>query len=63
MLVLGQVVLNLQLPFAFLALGSLHQRSAIDGPYVNGRLLKTAARGLLGLIAIANLTLMWFWVS
>jgi manganese transport protein len=63
MLVLSQVVLSLQLPFALWPLIRFTSDKQLMGPFVNSRLTKTLAWGLFGLISGANLTLMFFWVS
>ncbi|KPX61807.1 Divalent metal cation transporter MntH [Pseudomonas syringae pv. lapsa] len=63
MLVLSQVVLSLQLPFALWPLIRFTSDPQLMGPFVNSRLVKTAAWGLFGLISAANLTLLWFWIS
>lgn len=63
MLVLSQVVLSLQLPFALWPLIRFTSDPQLMGPFVNSRLVKIAAWGLFGLISAANLTLLWFWVS
>jgi manganese transport protein len=63
MLVLSQVVLSLQLPFALWPLIRFTSDRQLMGPFVNSRLVQVAAWGLFGLISAANLTLMWFWVS
>ncbi|RXU20291.1 divalent metal cation transporter, partial [Pseudomonas syringae] len=63
MLVLSQVVLSLQLPFALWPLIRFTSDPQLMGPFVNSRLVTTAAWGLFGLISAANLTLLWFWIS
>lgn len=63
MLVLSQVVLSLQLPFALWPLIRFTSDKQLMGPFVNSLLTKTLAWGLFGLISGANLTLMFFWVS
>jgi manganese transport protein len=63
MLVLSQVVLSLQLPFALWPLIRFTSDKQLMGPFVNSRLTKTLAWGLFGLISGANLTLMFFWVT
>ncbi|WP_244160361.1 Nramp family divalent metal transporter [Pseudomonas sp. AK106] len=62
MLVLSQVVLSLQLPFALWPLIRFTSDKQLMGPFANSRLTKTLAWGLFGLISGANLTLMYFWV-
>jgi manganese transport protein len=56
-------VLSLQLPFALWPLIRFTSDPQLMGPFVNSRLVKTAAWGLFGLISAANLTLLWFWIS
>ncbi|UZJ62844.1 Nramp family divalent metal transporter [Pseudomonas sp. KU26590] len=63
MLVLSQVVLSLQLPFALWPLIRFTSDPQLMGPFANSRLTKTLAWGLFGLISGANLTLMYFWVT
>jgi manganese transport protein len=63
MLVLSQVVLSLQLPFALWPLIRFTSDPQLMGPFANSRLTKTLAWGLFGLISGANLTLMFFWVT
>ncbi len=63
MLVLSQVVLSLQLPFALWPLIRFTSDKSLMGPFVNVRLVQIAAWGLFGLISAANLTLLWFWIS
>jgi manganese transport protein len=63
MLVLSQVVLSLQLPFALWPLIRFTSDPELMGPFVNGALVKLAAWGLFALISAANLTLLWFWVT
>jgi manganese transport protein len=63
MLVLSQVVLSLQLPFALWPLIRFTSDKQLMGPFANSALTKTLAWGLFGLISAANLALMFFWVS
>lgn len=63
MLVLSQVVLSLQLPFALWPLIRFTSDKQLMGPFANSTLTKTLAWGLFGLISAANLALMFFWVN
>jgi manganese transport protein len=63
MLVLSQVVLSLQLPFALWPLIRFTSDKQLMGPFANSTTTKVLAWGLFGLISAANLTLMYFWVS
>jgi len=63
MLVLSQVVLSLQLPFALWPLIKFTSDKQLMGPFANSSTTKILAWGLFGLISLANLTLMYFWVS
>ncbi len=54
LLVASQVVLSLQLPFAIWPLVRLTSDRAVMGRFANGPVLKVAAWGLFGAIAIAN---------
>jgi manganese transport protein len=63
MLVLSQVVLSLQLPFALWPLIRFTSDKQLMGPFANSMTTKVLAWGLFGLISLANLTLMYFWVS
>jgi manganese transport protein len=63
MLVLSQVVLSLQLPFALWPLIKFTSDKQLMGPFANSLTTKILAWGLFGLISLANLTLMYFWVS
>jgi manganese transport protein len=63
MLVLSQVVLSLQLPFALWPLIRFTSDKQLMGPFANNALTKTLAWGLFGLISAANLALMFFWIS
>jgi manganese transport protein len=63
MLVLSQVVLSLQLPFALWPLIRFTSDKQLMGPFANSTTTKVLAWGLFGLISLANLTLMYFWVS
>ena len=60
MLVLSQVVLSFQLPFAMWPLIRFTSDRARMGDFVNGALLKTAAWTLFGVISVANV---WLVVS
>jgi manganese transport protein len=57
MLVLSQVVLSFQLPFAIWPLVRLSSDRAVMGGFANGRAMKIAAWGLFGVIAVANVWL------
>ncbi len=57
MLVLSQVVLSFQLPFAMWPLIRLTSSAKLMGPFANGPLVKLAAWGLFGLISSANVWL------
>ena len=57
MLVLSQVVLSFQLPFAMWPLVRFTSDPALMGRFVNGPALRMAAWGLFGVIAIANVWL------
>ena len=63
MLVLSQVVLSLQLPFALWPLIKFTSDKQLMGPFANSLTTQVLAWGLFGLISLANLTLMYFWVS
>ncbi len=63
LLVLSQVVLSLQLPFALWPLIRFSSDRQLMGPFANSRLTKCLAWGLFGLISLANLTLLYFWIS
>ncbi|TFZ33287.1 divalent metal cation transporter, partial [Pseudomonas syringae] len=63
MLLPSRVVLSLQLPFAPWPLIRFTSDPQLMGPFVNSRLVKTAAWGLFGLISPANLTLLRLWIS
>jgi manganese transport protein len=63
MLVLSQVVLSLQLPFALWPLICFTSDKQLMGPFANNALTKTLAWGLFGLISAANLALMFFWIN
>ncbi|MDH0744759.1 Nramp family divalent metal transporter [Pseudomonas sp. GD03842] len=62
MLVLSQVVLSLQLPFALWPLIRFTSDKQLMGPFANSRLTKALGWGLFGLISGANVTLMVLWV-
>ena len=57
MLVLSQVVLSFQLPFAMWPLIRLTSSAKLMGRFANGPLVKLAAWGLFGLISAANVWL------
>jgi manganese transport protein len=63
LLVLSQVVLSLQLPFALWPLIRFSSDRQLMGPFANSRLTECLAWGLFGLISLANLTLLYFWIS
>jgi len=63
LLVLTQVVLSLQLPFAIWPLIRFTSDRGVMGVYANGPLVKIAAWALFGLIVGANLWLIWRWVG
>ncbi|MGA6107375.1 Nramp family divalent metal transporter [Pseudomonas solani] len=63
LLVLSQVVLSLQLPFALWPLIRFTSDRRLMGPFANSRLVATAAWSLFGLISLANLTLLYFWMA
>ncbi|WP_282344432.1 Nramp family divalent metal transporter [Pseudomonas sp. PS02288] len=63
LLVLSQVVLSLQLPFALWPLIRFSSDRQLMGPLANSRLTRCLAWGLFGLISLANLTLLYFWVA
>ncbi|PZE09279.1 divalent metal cation transporter, partial [Pseudomonas sp. 57B-090624] len=63
LLVLSQVVLSLQLPFALWPLIRFTSDRRLMGPFANSRLVASIAWSLLGLISLANLTLLYFWMA
>jgi len=63
MLVLSQVVLSLQLPFALWPLIRFTSDKQLMGPFANNVLTQCLAWGLFGLISAANVMLMMFWVG
>ncbi|WP_313512837.1 Nramp family divalent metal transporter [Pseudomonas sp.] len=63
LLVLSQVVLSLQLPFALWPLIRFSSDRQLMGPFANSQLTKCLAWSLFGLISLANLTLLYFWIS
>ncbi|TRX75398.1 divalent metal cation transporter [Pseudomonas mangiferae] len=63
LLVLSQVVLSLQLPFALWPLIRFSSDRQLMGPFANGRLVAALAWALFALISLANLSLLYFWVS
>ncbi|MGC3734430.1 Nramp family divalent metal transporter [Pseudomonas aeruginosa] len=60
-LVLSQVVLSLQLPFALWPLIRFSSDRGLMGEFVNPRWVSALAWSLFGLISAANLTLLYFW--
>ncbi|BCG23222.1 divalent metal cation transporter MntH 1 [Pseudomonas tohonis] len=63
LLVLSQVVLSLQLPFALWPLIRFTSDRRLMGPFANSRLVASIAWSLFGLISLANLTLLYFWMA
>ncbi|WPP02238.1 Nramp family divalent metal transporter [Pseudomonas sp. HR96] len=63
LLVLSQVVLSLQLPFALWPLIRFTSDRRLMGEFANSRLTRCTAWGLFGLITLANLVLIYFWVA
>ncbi|MDQ0250272.1 manganese transport protein [Sphingomonas kyeonggiensis] len=63
LLVLTQVVLSLQLPFAIWPLIRFTSDRGVMGVYANGLAVKLVAWALFGLIAGANVWLIWRWVG
>ncbi|MGU1589229.1 Nramp family divalent metal transporter [Pseudomonas aeruginosa] len=61
LLVLSQVVLSLQLPFALWPLIRFSSDRGLMGEFVNPRWVSALAWSLFGLISAANLTLLYFW--
>ncbi|WP_079742189.1 Nramp family divalent metal transporter [Pseudomonas aeruginosa] len=61
LLVLSQVVLSLQLPFALWPLIRFSSDRGLVGEFVNPRWVSALAWSLFGLISAANLTLLYFW--
>ncbi len=59
LLILSQVILSLQLPFAVVPLISFTSRRDVMGRFVNSRWLAWAAWGATGLIIILNAALLW----
>ena len=57
MLVLSQVVLSFQLPFAMWPLIRFTSSPALMGAFANGPLTKILAWGLFGAISVANVWL------
>jgi manganese transport protein len=57
MLVLSQVVLSFQLPFAMWPLIRFTSSRALMGGFANGTLVKLLAWGLFGVISAANVWL------
>lgn len=63
LLVLSQVVLSLQLPFALWPLIRFTSDQRLMGPFANSLPVALLAWALFGLIALANLTLLYFWLA
>jgi manganese transport protein len=63
MLVLSQVVLSLQLPFALWPLIRFTSDRELMGPFVNSAWVRILAWSLFGLISAANLALLFFWIN
>lgn len=63
LLVLSQVVLSLQLPFALWPLIRFTSDRRLMGPFANSLQVALLAWALFGLIALANLTLLYFWLA
>lgn len=63
LLVLSQVVLSLQLPFALWPLIRFTSDRRLMGPFANSLPVVLLAWALFGLIALANLTLLYFWLA
>lgn len=63
LLVLSQVVLSLQLPFALWPLIRFTSDRGLMGPFANSLPVALLAWALFGLIALANLTLLYFWLA
>ena len=63
LLVLSQVVLSLQLPFALWPLIRFSSDRELMGAFANSRLTRCLAWSLFGLISLANLTLLYFWAA
>lgn len=63
LLVLSQVVLSLQLPFALWPLIRFTSDRRLMGPFANSHLVASIAWSLFGLISLANLTLLYFWMA
>ncbi|HCW0538155.1 Nramp family divalent metal transporter [Pseudomonas aeruginosa] len=61
LLVLSQVVLSLQLPFALWPLIRFSSDRGLMGEFVNPRWVSALAWSLFSLISAANLTLLYFW--
>lgn len=59
LLVLSQVVLSLQLPFAMVPLVQFTQDPARMGPHANRGWLKYAAWAICGIVIALNVTLLW----
>lgn len=63
LLVLSQVVLSLQLPFALWPLIRFTSDRRLMGPFANSLPVALLAWSLFVLIALANLTLLYFWLA
>lgn len=63
LLVLSQVVLSLQLPFALWPLIRFTSDRRLMGPFANSLPVALLAWALFGLVALANLTLLYFWLA
>ncbi|MDG9781884.1 Nramp family divalent metal transporter [Metapseudomonas otitidis] len=63
LLVLSQVVLSLQLPFALWPLIRFTSDRRLMGPFANSLPVALLAWALFGLIALANLALLYFWLA
>ncbi|XAY13865.1 Nramp family divalent metal transporter [Metapseudomonas otitidis] len=63
LLVLSQVVLSLQLPFALWPLIRFTSDRRLMGPFANSLPVALLAWALFGLIVLANLTLLYFWLA
>jgi len=59
LLILSQVILSLQLPFAVVPLVSFTSRRDVMGRFANPRWLAWAAWGATGLIVLLNAALLW----
>jgi manganese transport protein len=59
LLILSQIVLSLQLPFAVVPLVKFTSDKAMMGPFANGTTIKVAAWGVSTLIIALNMKLLW----